>query len=163
MGAKEKFARIWFYFRAGYGFYFVFLISGLNALMIAYFIVILGTECVEGRSLLESGDILCIIRWMFPHFGYFVAAAIAVGIPLLSIVGYFHYQKNQYGTHAHVNWRTNPYQKVTLNVLLELISEMKKQHLLNSEKTKRLESLEKELKLFLDDKRLDEKEDFKDF
>lgn len=165
MAFKKKLSRIWFYFRSGYGFYFVFLISGLNALMIAYFVVILGTECAEGVSLQESGDILCLLRWAFPHFGWFVLAAIGIGVPTLSIVGYLHYQKNQYGTHAHVNWRSNPYQKVTLSILLELIAEMKKEEI-NQERLDRFALLENKLIDFLEDTRLDEKppeDDYKDF
>lgn len=166
MITKQQLSRIWFYFRAGYGFYFVFIISGLNALMIAYFVVILGTECESGVSLRESGDILCSIRLIFPNFGYFVGAAVAIGIPLLSFIGYLHYQKNQYGAHAHVNWRSNPYQKIILSILLELISEVKLQNKYDKEKTDRLELLQDQLIGFLEDKRLEDKppdEDYKDF
>ncbi len=166
MALKKKLSRVWFYFRSGYGFYFVFLISGLNALMIAYFVVILGTECQEGVSLSESGDILCMLRYVFPHFGWFVLAAIGIGVPLLSVVGYLHYQKNQYGTHAHVNWRSNPYQKLTLDIFLELIGEIKLQNKYDKGKTDRLGSLENRLIDLLEDKRLDEKppeDDYKDF
>jgi len=163
MLTKQKISRLWFYFRAGYGFYFVFLISGMNALMIAYFVVILGTECQSGVSVTESGDILCMIRSIFPHFGYFVVAAIGIGIPVLSIVGYLHYQKNQYGAHAHVNWRSNPYQKLTLDIFLELIGEIKLQNKYDKGKTDRLEVLENKLIDFLEDKRLEEHTDYKDF
>lgn len=167
MAIKQKFSRLWFYFRAGYGFYFVFIISGMNALMIAYFVVLGSVECIDGLTLEDTGRYICAIRWLFPTFGHFVVGMALIGTPLLITVGYLHYTKNQYGSHAHVNWRTNPYQKVTLSVLLELISELKKEtNPLDEEKHKRLTDLENKLIDFLEDKRLnDEGEDqaFKDF
>lgn len=168
MSVKSRLTRTWFYFRTGYSFYFVFLISGLNALMIAYFVVILGTECEAGKSLLESGDILCMVRWAFPHFGYFVLFTVAVGVPTLAIVGYFHYQKNQYGTHAHINWRSNPYQKITLELFLVFLDHLKRDssdYRTNPIYKDEIDEIEKRLKYLLKDKKLDEdpKEDYRAF
>jgi len=157
MGMEErKLAKAWLYFRTGYSYYFVFLVSGLNALMIAYFVVILGTTCDQGKSLTEQGDILCLVRYAFPHFAYFVAFAIGVGTPMLIGMGYWHYSKHQFGTHAHIEWGKNPYQKVTLSILLELIGEVKLQNKYSSKKVERLEVIEDKLKTLLDDKNLDD-------
>lgn len=156
MALKHKISRLWFYFRAGYGFYFVFIISGLNALMIAYFLVLGSVECEAGETLEQTGRYICAIRWFFPTFAHFVIGAIAIGFPLLMTVGYFHYQKNQYGTHAHVNWTTNPYQKVTLQLFLELIAEIKRETVMN-ERRQRLEDMENKIIDFLEDKRLEDK------
>lgn len=165
MALKHKMSRIWFYFRAGYGFYFVFLISGMNALMIAYFIVLGSVECQDGQTLESTGKYICAIRWFFPTFGHFVGGAIVIGAPMLITVGYFHYKKNQYGTHAHVNWRTNPYQKVTLSALMEIINELKETSV-DKERRERIETIENKLKDFLGDKRLNDDGDdqlFKNF
>lgn len=132
----------WLYFRTGYSYYFVFLISGLNALMIAYFVVILGSDCSAGESLNDQGKILCAIRFMFPHFGYFVLFAIGAGVPLLMTVGYIHYKKHQLGTHAFIEWHKNPYQKITFELYLEMISELKERNKFNEGKLKRLNVLE---------------------
>lgn len=149
---KEKFAKTWLYFRTGYSYYFVFLVSGLNALMIAYFVVILGTTCESGKSLTEDGDILCLIRYLFPHFGLFVLFTVAVGLPALVAIGRWHYTRNQYGTHAYVEWETNPtlyklvgHDQLTFEIMKELIREIKERNILNSEKLKRLNSLEEKV------------------
>ncbi len=146
---KEKLARAWLYFRTGYSYYFVFLVSGLNALMIAYFVVILGTECEAGKSLLDSGDILCLVRWAFPHFAYFVLFTIGVGVPMLVGIGYYHYKKHQYGTHAYIEWNKNPYQKITLQVLLQMIQELKMTNKYDKEKVKRLQVMQDSLEKLL--------------
>ena len=147
------FSKAWFYFRTGYSFYFVFLVSGLNALMIAYFVVILGTTCEAGKSLEESGHILCMIRWLFPHFGYFVLFTLAVGVPSLIIVGYWHHAKNQLGTHAHVDWKTNPYyfqlighNKIIFKILNEILEEMiERKKITEDPKLKELEKLKNDI------------------
>ena len=166
MSVKHEMSKIWFYFRAGYGFYFVFLISGMNALMIAYFIVLGSVECQDGQTLESTGRYICAIRFVFPTFAHFVIGAVVIGAPLLITVGYLHYKKNQYGTNAHVNWTTNPYQKVTLQLFLELIAHMKKDEILNIDRTKRLEEMENKIIDFLEDKRLEDKPEdqlFKNF
>lgn len=124
--------------------------------MIAYFVVILGTTCVEGVSLEESGDILCILRWMFPHFGWFVLFTIAVGVPALVLIGHWHYKKNQYGTHAYIEWETNPYlykltghQKIEFQILKEIIDELIRTTN-NGEKLNRLKDLEKKVSRLID-------------
>jgi len=153
---KKKFAMMWLYFRTGYSYYFVFLISGLNALMIAYFVVILGTQCEAGKSLAEQGDVLCLIRYMFPHFGWFVLFTIVVGVPMLVGIGYWHYTRNQYGTHAYIEWETNPYlykltghQKVMFELMKEVIAEIKERNVINFEKTRRLTILEDKIESLL--------------
>jgi len=168
---KNRMSRLWFYFRAGYGFYFVFIISGLNALMIAYFVVLGSVECVDGKTTEDTGQYICAIRFIFPTFGHFILGAMVIGFPLLISVGYLHYQKNQYGTHAHINWTTNPYQKVTLLLFLEIIAEMNTPSgplgkPIDLERTKRLEDMQKRIKTFLEDKRLQDKDSdalFKEF
>lgn len=134
----------------------------MNALMIAYFVVLGSVDCVAGKTVEDSGQYICAIRYVFPTFAHFVIGAVVIGAPLLITVGYFHYQKNQYGTHAHVNWRTNPYQKITLSILLELVSEVKLQNKFNDGKVKRLEDLENKLIDLLEDKRLTDKPPGKD-
>ncbi len=168
MAFKHEMSKIWFYFRAGYGFYFVFLISGMNALMIAYFVVLGSVECQDGQTLESTGRYICAIRFVFPTFAHFVIGAVVIGAPLLITVGYLHYKKNQYGTHAHVNWTTNPYQKVTLQLYLEMIDHLKKdeKQILNIDRTKRLEEMENKIIDFLEDKRLEDKPEdrlFKNF
>ena len=133
--------------------------------MIAYFVVLGSVECVDGKTVEDSGQYICAIRAnLFPTFAHFVIGAVVIGTPMLVSVGYLHYKKNQYGTHAHVNWRTNPYQKVTLRILVELIDHMKKD---SPDKLKTFEEIQDKLNGFLKDKRLDDDvppdDDFKNF
>ena len=157
MSMKQKLTKTWFYFRTGYSYYFVFLVSGLNALMIAYFVVILGTTCDAGKSLTEQGDVLCLIRFAFPHFGYFVLFSIAVGVPTMTVIGWWHYTRHQLGTHAHVEWKSNPYyyqvighQKLMFEILKELMKEIQQQNKFDQSKVDRLEKLQKQIDFLLD-------------
>src|SRR3990172_3924085 len=106
----------------------------------------------QGIESEADGDILCLIRYLFPHFGLFVLFTVAVGLPALVAIGRWHYTRNQYGTHAYVEWETNPtlyklvgHDQLTFELFKELIVEIKERNILNSEKIKRLNYLEEKI------------------
>lgn len=84
--------RAWLYFRHGYAYYFAMAVSGMNTLILLYFMV---------------GDKVEQIRIIFPHFFYFAGFAIAVGVPLLIIIGWTHYKKS-YKSEAEILFENNP-------------------------------------------------------
>jgi len=140
----EKTTKAFFYLRTGYSFYFVFIVSGLNALMILYFVVG-DPEKVEW------------IRIIFPHFFYFAAFSIAIGVPIMIAVGYLHFTRQQYKSEMEVTWQNNPYyfklighQRIMFTLFLELLEELKQTNKYSREKTQRYDKMIEEIKFLLD-------------
>lgn len=137
-------SKSFFYLRTGYSFYFVFVISGLNALMILYFVV-------------GDPEKVHWIRIIFPHFFYFAAFSIAVGVPIMVAVGYLHFTRQQYKSEMEVTWQNNPYyfklighQRIMFTLFLELLEELKQTNKYSKEKTQRYDKMTKEIKFLLD-------------
>ncbi len=87
--------RIWFYFRMGWSTYFAFIFAAINTLVVTYYLAI------EKIPMLES---------IFPSFGHYVVILASMLIPLLVLIGWFHYRKTAaYGSEAEVQVETNPY------------------------------------------------------
>jgi len=137
-------SRSFFYLRTGYSFYFVFLISGLNALMILYFVV-------------GEPDKVEWIRYIFPHFFYFAAFCLVLGVPLMIVVGWLHFTRQQYKSEMDVTWQNNPYyfklighQKIMFTLFLELLEELKQTNKYSKEKIKRFDKMIKEINFLID-------------
>jgi len=87
--------RSWFYFRQGWSVYFAFFFAALNTLIVTYYLAI------ENAPFLKS---------IFPSFTYYVAILVAIGVPLLVVVGYAHYkQTSGYKSEAEITSESNPY------------------------------------------------------
>lgn len=140
----RKASKAFFYLRTGYSFYFVFVISGLNALMIAYFVV-------------GDPDKIEWIRYIFPHFFWFAAFVLVIGVPLMIGVGYWHYTRHQYKAEMEVTYQNNPYyfklighQKIMFTLFLELINELKQTNKFDKQKNERLDKIADNIKFLLD-------------
>jgi hypothetical protein len=140
----RKITKAFFYLRTGYSFYFVFVISGLNALMIAYFVV-------------GDPDKVEWIRYIFPHFIWFALFSIIIGVPMMIGVGYWHFTRQQYKSEMEVTWQNNPYyfklighQRIMFELFIEIIKELKQTNQYSKEKTERHDKLIKEIKFLLD-------------
>ncbi len=72
--------RGWFYFRTGWATYFAFIVAAINALTVTFFLAI------------EKYPPLSVI---FPTFFYYVVIMIAIGAPVLVLIGYIHYKKSK--------------------------------------------------------------------
>lgn len=138
MGTKA-----FFYLRTGYSFYFVFVISGLNALMILYFVV-------------GDPDKVEWIRYIFPHFFWFAAFSIAVGVPIMVLVGYLHFTRQQFKSEMDVTWMNNPYyfklighQKIMFELFLELVKDLKQNNTYDKERDDRLTEMIKKIEFLL--------------
>ena len=70
--------RGWFYFRTGWSTYFAFLVAGINALTVTFFLAI------------ENYPTLITI---FPTFFHYIAIVVSIGVPVLVLVGYVHFKK----------------------------------------------------------------------
>ena len=72
--------RGWFYFRTGWATYFAFIVAAINALTVTFFLAI------------EKYPPLSVV---FPTFFHYVVIVVAIGVPVLVLVGYTHYKKSK--------------------------------------------------------------------
>ena len=92
--------RAWYYFRNGWSVYFAFIFAAINTLVITYYLAI------ERAPFLKD---------IFPSFGFYVIAAIGIGIPLLTIIGWVHWKKSgARRAEVDVNYEANPYEARTM-------------------------------------------------
>ncbi len=95
MGSKNLFFRAWYYFRQGWSTYFAFIFAAINTLTVTYYLAI------ENAPNLQA---------IFPSFIHYVLIVTVIGIPLLIIIGYFHYKKTAaYSSEAEVIAESNPF------------------------------------------------------
>lgn len=93
--AKNVGFRGWFYFRQGWSVYFAFIFAAINTLTVTYYLAI------------ERVPELKII---FPSFIQYVIILVSLGVPLLVLIGYFHYKKTSaYKSEADIHSESNPY------------------------------------------------------
>ena len=104
---QRKGFRGWFYFRMGWSTYFVFILAAINTLTVTYFLAI---------------DNYPILKAVFPTFEQYAVIMVSVGIPLLIVVGYFHFKKTlAYKSEMDIYVESNPYlSRNTVNADLSL-------------------------------------------
>ena len=112
---QRKGFRAWYYFRMGWSTYFVFILAAINTLTVTYFLAI---------------DNYPVLKAVFPTFEQYAVIMVSVGIPLLIVVGYFHFKKTlAYKSEMDIYVESNPYLSrntvnadLSLKLNLELIS-----------------------------------------
>ena len=99
--------RGWFYFRMGWSTYFVFILAAINTLTVTYFLAI---------------DNYPTLKAVFPTFEQYAMIMVSVGIPMLIVVGYFHFKKTlAYKSEMDIYVESNPYlSRNTVNADLSL-------------------------------------------
>ena len=104
---QRKGFRGWFYFRTGWSTYFVFILAAINTLTVTYFLAI---------------DNYPILKALFPTFEQYTLITVSIGIPLLILVGYFHFKKTlAYKSEMDIYVESNPYlSRNTVNADLSL-------------------------------------------
>jgi len=140
--------RAWYYFRQGWSTYFAFILAAVNTMVVTYYLAI------------EKAPVL---KYVFPTFTAYVAVWVAVGIPLLIVIGYVHFKRSAaYSSEADVAAESNPYvykippgysretlypfYLLTLNVLVKLSKNEK----LSEDDLSTIESIQKDLKILID-------------
>ena len=78
MGKQRKGLRVFFYFRQGYSIYLALAIGVINVLTSTYFLAI---------------ERIPFIKSIFPTFELYIITVIIVGLPVISLFGWFHYKK----------------------------------------------------------------------
>ena len=92
--------RGWYYFRNGWSIYFAFIFAAINTLVLTYYLAI------ERAPFLKD---------IFPSFGFYVIAAVGIGIPLLTIIGWVHWKKSgARRAEVDLNYEANPYEARTM-------------------------------------------------
>ena len=92
--------RSWFYFRMGWSTYFAFVFAAVNNLPVTYFLAI------ENYPELKA---------VFPSFEIYLLTIVAIGVPLLTLIGYVHYKRSPaYRSEAGIMQETNPYARRNL-------------------------------------------------
>ena len=92
--------KLLYYFRGGWGMYFAFIFAAINTLTVTYFLAI------ENYPALKS---------VFPSFEIYLLTMLAIGVPLLTMIGYTHYKRSPaYSSEAGIMLSANPYTRRAL-------------------------------------------------
>ena len=82
-------------FRQGWGIYFAFIIAAVNTMVTTYYLAI------EKIPALKS---------IFPSFEYYLVTFVIIGVPLLILIGYFHFKRTSgFASEMEVTVESNPY------------------------------------------------------
>lgn len=92
---KNLIFRMWFYFRQGWATYFAFIFAAINTSVVTYYLAI---EQVPS------------LKEIFPSFLTYLLIMALIGVPLLGMIGYFHYKRiPAYGAEVSIGTESNPY------------------------------------------------------
>ena len=157
--SKNTGFRGWFYFRQGWSNYYTFIMAAINTLVVTYYLAI------------ERYPILVGI---FPSFVQYALIIIAIGVPLLVIIGYAHWKKTA-ARKAEVDifYEVNPYimraivnteLMLKLNLKLsKLLVKSQQNEKLSDDEIIELSDLQKELLDFTSSRKFRNKDDWKFF
>ena len=138
--------RGWFYFRTGCSTYFAFLVAGVNALTVTFFLAI------ENYPTLST---------IFPTFFHYIAIVVSIGVPVLVLVGYVHFKKiKAYRAEQDILIETSPHTRRILQnteillpaylKLTELMMKLSVNKKLTDEELKDVSELQKQLSRHID-------------
>ena len=122
--------------------------AAINVLTVTYFLAI------ENYPVLQA---------IFPTFGHYIIIVVSVGVPLLVLVGYFHYKRSQaFTAEADINIEANPYYykaapgwqrdvifPLYLN-MINLMTKMSKNEKLTPDEIKKISDLQESLSNLID-------------
>ena len=158
MGKNPAF-RAWYYFRTGWSTYFAFILAAINTLTVTYFLAI---------------DNYPSLKAIFPSFETYILIVIAIGVPLLTTVGYAHFKKTpSYRAEADVIMSTNPYWarvlvnsqfSLTLNLkMINLITKISNNEKITDKELDELRNLQKQFEDHINERSLSNKKDQEKF
>ena len=122
--------------------------AAINVLTVTYFLAI------ENYPVLQA---------IFPTFGHYIIIVVGIGVPLLVLVGYFHYKRSQaFAAEADINVEAYPYfyklppgwnKEVVFPLYLNMINlmlKMSKNEKPTLTETKQMSDLQKSLSTLID-------------
>ena len=141
MGNHKGF-RGWYYLRIGWTTYFAFIFAVVNTSVVTYYLAI------EKAPFLQT---------IFPSFIAYIGILSAIGLPILIVAGYIHFQRSHaYGSEAEIATETNPYfykaapgWPVFLQIT-ELLLKVSNNEKLNEDELKELSELQKKIKRLME-------------
>ena len=147
--------RSWYYFRTGWSTYFAFIFAAINTLTVTYFLAI------ENYPVLKE---------VFPTFTIYIIIIAGIGIPILTVVGYFHFKRTpSYRAEATVMYETNPFARrmfvnseLNLQInqkLIDLILLISKNEKMSGDDISRVYEIQEKLNKFTDERTLSNKKD----
>ena len=153
--AKNLGFRSWYYFRTGWSTYFAFIFAAINTLTVTYFLAI------ENYPVLKE---------VFPTFTIYIIIIAGLGIPILTLVGYFHFKRTpSYRAEATVMYETNPFARrmfvnseLNLQInqkLIDLILLISKNEKMSGDDISRVYEIQEKLNKFTDERTLSNKKD----
>lgn len=142
-------ARLWYYFRIGYGTYLTFLLGALNTLIVVWYLAIQGAPAIEN---------------LFGHFVPFAVVVTLVGVPLSVAMGWLHIKRTPaYSSEMDIGVEANPYYyklppgynreafaPLYLELLIQTSRLLDAQKLLTNGDKSRIQALEQKMRLLID-------------
>ena len=110
--SKNKGFRGWYYFRTGWATYFAFIFAAVNSIVVTYYLAI---------------DNIPVLKEIFPSMTQYLLIMIIIGIPLITISGYFYYKRTpQFKSETDIRFESNPYwNRILINSDITLQSHAK--------------------------------------
>ena len=143
------FYRSWYYFRTGWATYFAFILAAINTLTVTYYLAI---------------ENLPMLKEIFPSFLSYLLTAVIVGVPLLTMLGYYHFKKGTFKAEADITTEQNPhFNRLLRNTeafiavyleMIELLVKLTKSEKLSDDEIKRIETVKENLRSYSDKKTL---------
>ena len=135
--------RLWQYFRVGWATYFGFIFAALNTIITTYYLAI---------------DNIGFLQEIFPTFGHYVVAVVAIGIPALIGAGYIHFKKSPgFKSEADISIESNPHarrQLLNTEAIIaaylfsnDLMMKMLKDEKLTDEEIKKFTNLQEKIRI----------------
>lgn len=145
--AKISFFRYLFYFRSAFQLYFAFIFTGVNTLVITYYLALENVPALKD---------------VFPNFAIYAVVLVLIAIPTLTMVGYSHFKKmagyksQQEITHeynpyvyklgpGHIKHVTMPHQLIVNKILLKIATNEK----ITDEEIKHMKELQEKMEYLL--------------
>ncbi len=152
---KNTSFRSWYYFRMGWSTYFAFIFAAINTLTVTYFLAI---------------DNYPILKEVFPTFTIYIIIITAVGIPLLTFIGYVHFKRTpSYRSESAVNYESNPFgRRLFVNTefileinqkLITLLLKMQKGEKINNETLEQMQKTQAEISKHVENRTIFGEED----
>ena len=153
------FFRFWYYFRIGWGTYFVFVLGAVNTLTVTYFLAV---------------DNYPTLKQLFPSFEIYALYLTTILIPILIVVGYSNFKKTHaFKSEVDVIIESNPYQRrilvnteanLSINLkLISIIQKMAKEQNIDQEQLDELKKISDELSTYVNTRSFTNDDDLKFF
>ena len=144
--SKSPFFRAWFYFRNGWSLYFAFIFAAINTLTVTYYLAI---------------DKIPFLLDIFPTFAYYIGGTVAIGVPLLVLIGFVHFKKSPaFRSDATIGFETNPFVRRNLInseinleltlMMLDILSKLSNNAKLNDDELNKIQDSKNILSDFID-------------